>query len=211
MSEKSTSSENDNLMFSGWTVDNSEFDFDDHVGKNKGTKPAKKPGLDIFDEMKNADLKNLDYLNQQTPEMASTFSPLVAMRWFSTVADSSPMRDYHLILTNEIMNLNFWNLKDYPDLQWKLMAACGSGKVQRHQWLAMSQRKKISKLQQFFLQWYPSANDDELNMIINSMNRDDFENFVKSTGATDDELKTTLDTYDKETGSKPEKARKTKK
>jgi hypothetical protein len=169
------------------------------------------PKLDIFDEMRNADLKNLRFLEEQTPELQKTFSPLVAMRWFSAVPDNSPMRDYSLILTNEILNLNFWSLKDHPELQWKLMAACGSGKVLRHQWIPMSKRKQISKVQQFMLQWYPSANNDELNLLTQSMTRDDFENFVKSTGATDSELEDILAAHDKETGYKPEKTGKGKK
>lgn len=189
-------------MFENWLVDEPN-EWDDAAPDPD----AKKPKLDIFVEMRNADLKNLSFLAQQTPELRATFSPLVAMRWFSTIPDSAAsMRDYHLILTNEVVNLNFWVLREHPELQWKLMAACGTGKVHKHQWIPMSKRKTISKVHQYLLNWYPWANEDELNIITNDMNRDDFENFVKSTGATDDELKDAIAIYDKENGS-PQKAK----
>lgn len=206
MNEKSTFN-NDGLMFADWMDSGpSDLDYDeDAVGSSD------KPKLDIFETMKQADRKNLNYLEQQTPKMAASFTPLVAMRWFSAVADNSPLRDYHLIITNEILNKNFWVLSKYPELQWKLMAACGSGTVSRRQWIPMAKRKQISKVQQFMLEWYPNANNDELDLLTQSMTRDDFENFVKSTGATDSELEDILAAHDKETGFKPEKTGKGKK
>lgn len=203
MSEKSTPEENE-FLFDSWVSSTpTTFDEDELVIDSD----AKKPKLDIFVEMRNADLKNLNFLNQQTKALADTFQPLVAMRWFSAIPDSNAgMRDYHLILTNEVMNKNFWVLSKFPDLQWKLMAACGTGKVHKHQWIPMSKRRTISKVHQFMLNWYPWANDDELNLLTNNMTKDDFENFVKSTGATDDELKDALTFFIKESGSK-EKAK----
>lgn len=166
--------------------------------------------LDIFDEMRHADLKNKDFYAGLEPALQKQFSPLVAMRWFSTVPDSSPYKEYAIIMTNEVLNIDFWSLKDHPELQWKLMSMCGTGKVLRHQWIAMPKRKKLSKVKEFMLQWYPSANDQELDLLTNSMNRDEFEYFVKSTGATDTELRDILAEHDKENGRVPEKATKGK-
>ncbi len=194
-------------MFAEWTDTTPvDFDYDGEVSDSSDNQK-----LDIFEEMKQADRKNLNFLKQQTPKMAASFSSLIAMRWFSTVADSSPLVDYHLIITNEILNKNFWVLSKYPDLQWKLMAACGSGTVSRRQWIPMAKRKQISKVQQFMLEWYPTANNDELDLLTHSMTRDDFETFVKTTGATDSELADILAAHDKETGFKPEKTGKGKK
>lgn len=207
MSEKSTTWNNEGLMFENW-LEPQVNDWDDELE----VQDEKKPKLDIFLAMKNADLKNMGFLEEQSQALQDSFSPLIAMRWFSSISDSNAgMRDYHLILTNEVVNMNFWVLREHKELQWKLMAACGTGKVQRHQWINMSKRKTISKVNQYMLKWYPWANEDELKIITNDMNRDDFENFVKSTGAPNDELKDALAIYDQETGSKPEKARKAKK
>lgn len=166
--------------------------------------------LDIFDEMRNADLKNKDFFAGLDPKLQKQFSPLVAMRWFSTVPDNSPFKEYQILMTNEILNIDFWSLKDHPELLWKLMAICGTGKSQRHNWIAMPKRKKLSKVKEYLLQWYPSANDQELDIINQSMNRDEFESFVKSTGCSDAELRDILAEHDKESGFVPEKVAKGK-
>lgn len=160
--------------------------------------------LDIFVEMANADMGNKDFYANLDEDLQKQFSSFPAMRWFSAVSDSSPYRDYTLILTNQVLNMNFWDLTDHPELQWKLMAICGSGQKQRHSWIPMPKRKKTSKIQEYMLQWYPGANDLELEIITKSMNRDDFEQFVKSAGTPDADLKDLLKAYDAENG-KPEK------
>jgi hypothetical protein len=166
--------------------------------------------LDIFDEMAQADLGNKDFYAELEPELQKQFSPLVAMRWFSTVADNSQFKDYTLILTNEILNVDFWSLKDHPELQWKLMSTCGVGKKLRHQWIPMPKRRKISKVAEFMLQWFPSANDQELHILTENLTREDFEQFVKSTGCTEEELKEVVDSFDIDRGVKPAKASKAK-
>lgn len=170
---------------------------------------TKKEKLDIFLEMEHADLQNKDFYSQLKPSLQKDFSPIVAMRWFSSVPDNSKYKEYNLIMTNEMLNVDFWSLQKHPELQWKLMAMCGCGTKLRHQWIPMPKRKKISKLSEFMLQWYPSANNQELE-ILTSVNRDDFEQFVKSTGATDTELRDILKAYDSESGIEPEKETKGK-
>lgn len=163
--------------------------------------------LDIFHVLENADLCNGNFYSNLDEDMKKLFTPLVAMRWFSSVSDSSQFHDYNLLITNEIMNVNFWELTAHPELQWKLLALCGTGKKLRHGWIPMPKRKKINKIQEFMLKWYPSANDQELDLLTGSMNRDDFEQFVKSTGATDDELKELLKAHDNESGRVEEKVK----
>lgn len=177
--------------------------FDDEGTGSHEHKPKK---LDIFDEMANADRGNKDFYANLEPELQKQFSPLVAMRWFSAVPDSSAYKDYTLILVNEMLNVDFWSIKDHPELQWKLMALCGTGKVLRHQWIPMPKRRKISKVDEFMLQWYPSASDQELDILTAKLTRDEFEQFAKSTGCSDEELKEVLNSFDTERGLKPAKA-----
>jgi hypothetical protein len=165
------------------------------------------PKLDIFYELENADLKNMDFYANLEPELQKQFSPLVAMRWMSAVPDISPYKDYYIMMVNGIVNVDFWSLRDHPELQWKLMALAGCGTKIRHSWIPMAKRKKIGKIAEFMLRWYPSANDMELGIIMSGMNRDGFEQFVKTTGASDEELKELLKQYDVENGtSAPKKA-----
>jgi len=170
------------------------------------------PKLDIFDEMAHADLRNKDFYANLDPDLQKQFSPIVAMRWLSAVQDSSVMKDWYLIMVNDVVNWHFWEIRDHPELQWKLMAAAGCGQKQRHAWIPMAKRKKIGKIAEYMLRWYPSYNDQELAIIMAGMDRDGFEQFVKSTGADDKELKELLKDYDTENGtSAPKKASKKRK
>lgn len=165
------------------------------------------PKLDIKVEMAQADLRNKDFYASLEPEMQKQFSPFVAMRWLSAVPDNSPMKDWYIIMVNDIVNWHFWDLQQHPELQWKLMAAAGCGQKQFHNWIPMPKRKKIGKIAEYLLKWYPSYNDQELAIIMSGMDRDGFEQFVKSTGADDKEIKDLLKDYDAENGtSAPKKA-----
>lgn len=166
--------------------------------------------LDIFVEMANADLRNLNFYRNLKPKLQKQFSPLVAMKWFSTVADSSNQRDKILEAVNTRLNTNFWALRDHPELQWMLMASCGRGVKQRHQWINIPKRIKISKVDEFMLQWYPDANNLELKLLTQRLTRDEFEQFAKSAESDDKKLKDVLDAFDEERGIKPKKASKPK-
>lgn len=214
MSEKTSTQEIS--LFGDWgTVETNDFEY--AASSNKDDAPK----LDIWDELRNADLKNLDFYNDLSPELQKQFSSFVAMRWFTCIPDGSKYRDFCLILVNELLNLNFSAFsagksegKDHPELQWKLLAACGPGiSVKRNIGFIKPSRKRkeITKVQEFMLRWYPDANDDELNILTKNMDREGFENFIKSTGATDAELKELLAAHDESNGIVPEKATKGKK
>jgi hypothetical protein len=164
-----------------------------------------KPKLDIFDELRHADMGNKDFYAGLTPDLKKQFSPLVAMRWFSAAQDTSVYKEYVLCLVNEMLNVDFWSIREHPELQWKIMSLCGPGKSIRRQWINMPKRRKISKVGEFMLQWFPSANDQELDILTGKITREDFEQFVKSTGCTEEEYKEVLDSFDIGRGIKPAK------
>lgn len=166
--------------------------------------------LDIFVELENADLRNGNFYSELEPDLQKQFSPLVMMRWFSSTTDSSPYVDYMVQMTNEFVNVDFWSLQKHPELQWRLMAVCGVGKKLRHNWIPMVKKRKLSKLGSFFSEWYPSANNMEIELLIQRTTRDDFEQFVKDTGASDEGLRTALSEFDTHKGIKTEKTKKTK-
>jgi hypothetical protein len=164
-----------------------------------------KPKLDIWDELANADRGNKDFWKNLSPDLQKQFSPLVAMRWFSIAQDNSQYKEYLLRMTNEMLNVDFWSIREHPELQWKIMSLCGVGKVVRRQWINMPKRRKISKVDEFMLQWFPSANELELKILTKNLSREEFEQFVKSTGCSDQELKEVINNFDAERGTKPVK------
>lgn len=164
----------------------------------------KEKKLDIFDELENADMKNYQFYGNLEPELQKQFSPLVMMRWLSSVTDNSPYVDYMVVMTNEFVNVDFWSLQKHPELQWKLMALCGTGRKLRHNWIPMVKKRKLSKLGEYFAEWFPSANDLEIELLIKRTSRDEFEQFVKDTGCSDDELRTAITCFDSHHGIKTE-------
>lgn len=158
---------------------------------------AKKPSLDIFDEMRAADRKDLMWLDRQPDDLAKTFSPLIAMRWFSAVNDRSGLADYYLLMTNEMVNVGFWDLTKYPDLQWKLMAVAGSGRTQAHQWIPGSKKKNTNKLDNFLLGMHPSLNDFEINIIKSKLTRESLKQLLVDSGMPDADIKPLLEDFKK--------------
>lgn len=159
----------------------------------------KKPSLDIKDEMYWADRKKFTWLEEQTPELAKTFSPLIAMKWLS-VADG-PLADYYILMTNEVVNLGFWELSKHPELQWKLMCAAGSGATQRHGWIPLgSKRKVVSKVDAALLELYPQLNNEELTLLRSKYTTESFKQLLLDMGKPDGEIKPLVDEFKKTNG-----------
>jgi hypothetical protein len=163
----------------------------------KKSPSEKKPSLDIFDEMRALDRKDFEWLDNQPEELRKTFSPLIAMRWFSAVGDRCGLADYHVLMTNELVNIGFWDLSKYPDLQYRLMAAAGSGQVQRHNWIPGSKRKNSNKLDKFLLGIYPHLNDDELTILKGKHTVESIKQLCKDTGMPDADVKPIVDDFKK--------------
>lgn len=170
----------------------------------KPKKPAaeKKPSLDIRDEMYHADCKNFNWLSEQEPDLAKTFSPLVAMKWLSVTTDYPRAEaEYYIMATNALVNVGFWDISKHPDLQWRLMCAAGVGTKQRHGWIALSnKRKSVNKLDAFFLTLYPQLNDEELLLLKSKFTKESFKQLLLDTGMPDTEMKPLLDDFKKHYG-----------
>lgn len=159
----------------------------------------KKPSLDIKDEMYWADRKKFSWLEEQSEDLIKTFSPLVAMKWLSV---TNHLPDYHILMTNAILNVGFWDLSKHPELQWKLMCAVGSGQVQKHGWIpfAKSRRKPTGKLNALLLERNPQINDEELSLLRSKFTLETLAEFLRDLAMTDKEIKEILDEFKKTNG-----------
>jgi hypothetical protein len=167
-------------------------------------KPAaeKKPGLDIKDEMFYSDHRVFEWLESQTPEMAKTFSPLVAMKWASVLQNGS-REEYGdaIVNVNLLVNCDFWDLSRHPDLQWRLLCAAGQGVDFRHGWIAMaSSRKKVSKLDAVLLGMHPHLNDEELAILKGKYTVETMRQLLKDMALTDPEIKPLVEEFKKTNG-----------
>jgi hypothetical protein len=162
----------------------------------------KKPGLDIKDEMLYSDYKVFDWLSSQTPEMAKSFAPLVAMKW-QTVLQSGTSDDQVQMLMNcnDFVNVGFWDLSGHPDLQWRLMCSAGMGKEFRHGWIPMAtSKRKVGKLNAVLLELYPQLNDEELTLLLSKFTRETFKQLLLDMGKPDQEIKPLVDEFKKTHG-----------
>ena len=181
--------------------ENKESLANEHFDAYLESKVAKDNKVDIFELLVNIDIGNKYYYDSLPPEQQKTFAPFVAIRWLSSLQNNGKYSSYYLTTTNELVNKHFWVLSgSHQELIYKLMASVGIGTKQRHNWIAGTKKAKLSKVDEFFLQWYPDANEIELEILKSGMDKDGFEQFVKGTGATDEQLRELIKAYEAEEG-----------
>lgn len=160
--------------------------------KEKAAKaePAKKEyKLDIFETLRNIDKQNFDWFSNLTDEQRKGFAAPVIMRWLSAVENTS-LQAYYLNMVNEYVNADFWDIQKHPELVWKLMCVCGAGSVQRHVWIPKkSERRTSSKIEQFILQYNPSINELEMDIIKSRLTKEKLKELAENAGCTDEEIK----------------------
>lgn len=162
----------------------------------KTTKPREFK-LDVWRVLKNLDLRNLNFYDSLNDEEKKAFAPLVLMRWASAVQDNSGFSDYYISTVNSLVNVGFWELSKHPELQWKLLAVCGSGQTQRHGWIASKRKVTTSQLDKFILQFYPSLNDLELDLAKSKFTESSLKQFCRDSGMADNEIKTIITEHKK--------------
>ena len=162
--------------------------------------------LDIFDLMAAVDKRDKGFLDRQTPEMKKGFVPMVTLRWASAV--QGPKQDDYLIAVNEFANVNYHDLYDHPELQFKLLTLAGAGKPQRHQWIPVAkQGKSVTAIQKFVGRYYPLASTAEIDMLISKFTPDTFTDFVNQSGCTPEEAKDAISAFNTKAGIEPKKTK----
>ena len=154
------------------------------MGKSKKLATHK---LDIFETLAAIDRHDTDYLAKKPAEERKGFAPPVVLRWASAVTGAA--QDWFLIAVNERANVHHYDLYQYPDLQYRLIASCGTGDRQRHEWITGSKSNKQSRYD-FILEYWPDANDLELSIILQHLlDGDNLATFLNGTGLQNDEVK----------------------
>jgi hypothetical protein len=83
--------------------------------------------------------------------------------WMSSIENSQDQ--YEMVLRfNEFVNLNWSELKGHPELQAKVLAAIGTGKVVRHDYHMRKQSTVQTKLSDLLLQKYPDIRSEEIGL-----------------------------------------------
>ena len=135
---------------------------------------TKAPMLDTFNRVLPAlDTRNKKLYENLSEEEQKGFSPWLVQRYLSSAESANnAVIEHYLIMTNDIVNVNFSEVKD-PEMTWKLMSMVGIGKSLKHPYIAPSggKRKKKNAFRAWLREQYPHLDDQELDIWISNLDK----------------------------------------
>lgn len=130
--------------------------------------------LDMFKRVLPAlDTRNKTLYENLSEEEMKGFSPWLVQRYLSSAESANnAIIEHYLIMTNEIVNTNFSEVKD-PEMTWKLMSMVGIGKSLKHPYIAPGggKRKKKNAFKAWLSEQYPHLDDQELDIWISNLDK----------------------------------------
>ena len=135
---------------------------------------TKAPMLDMFKRVLPAlDTRNKKLYENLNEEEMKGFSPWLVQRYLSSAESANnAIIEHYLIMTNDIVNVNFSEVKD-PEMTWKLMSMVGIGKSLKHPYIAPGggKRKKKNAFKAWLSEQYPHLDDQELDIWIGNLDK----------------------------------------
>lgn len=150
------------------------------------SKTKKESTLTLAMELPAMDYRNLNFYNNLSDEHKKEISLWILMRYMSSSQNDAEL---HLTLVNGVVNKNFSVIAKHPELQWKLLAICGTNKKQFHPWIAPGKRAKKNRLEETLSGFFPLMKDSDLEMLQQINSKEDFEKFFKDNGYDDKTIK----------------------
>ena len=156
-------------------------------------KTKKEPAIALKDIMAALDKKDRGFYSRLTDEQKKAFVPWMMMRYASSAQGRNAA--HYLFMVNELVNKNFSDVSKHPELQWLLMTAAGSGKVEFHPYIKPpNSKKKKDKLSEFVYSIYPNFKRDDIELFLLLNTREDLKELAKDHGYDD---KTIADIFGK--------------
>lgn len=149
----------------------------------------KKSTLTLDMELPAMDLRNMSFYHDLSDEHKKEIGLWILMRFMSS---SQGATEHHLMMVNDLVNHNFSNLAKHPELQWKLLALCGTGRKQYHPWIAPPKGIKKNKLEAAILEFFPLMRDEDLELLMQINDTEAFTQFFKENGLDDKSIKELL-------------------
>ena len=141
----------------------------------------------------NLDMGNKEWYNSLDSELKKTFSSYVSMRFASSVKSNKILQESYIESVNEFCNKYFSTIQKHEGdslLFWKLLCLCGSGQKQFHPWLKAPKGKgKKTKIFDFLQSCYPNYKNDEIETLINVLDKKEIKELAKQAGLDDKEIK----------------------
>jgi len=153
----------------------------------------KKYKLDLFKTLESIDRGNKTYYQNLTEEEKKGYAALVLMRYMSSLPSQNSQADLSVILTNDIVNVGFWELSNHPELQHQLMCVVGTGVKQHRPWISKKKTTNTPNLDEFFSKIYPDVNITELNILKTDLTTDALETLCRAHGESKADTKKILE------------------
>ena len=133
--------------------------------------------LDLFKQVLPAlDTRSKTFFENLNKKQQEEFekSQWVIQRYLSSAESSSnSIIEHYLIMTNEIVNVHFSEIKDHPEMLSKLMNIVGIGKSLKHPFISPSTKRTYENA---FKQWLFDSNheinDQELDILFHSFTKE---------------------------------------
>jgi hypothetical protein len=150
----------------------------------KATKAYKN---DLFKDVIPAlDRRDIKYYSTLNEEQQKDISIWILTRWMSSIAKNQADQLYAV---NVVVNSKSKYLAKHKELQWMLLAITGTGKPERHVWIAPPKGIKKNKVEEAVLARYPMLRDDELELMLKINDQDSLEDFFRECGYDDIAIK----------------------
>jgi hypothetical protein len=148
---------------------------------------AKETLIDLKDLLNAIDRKDKLFYRKLTPEQKKEFSPWLTMRW-ATSCELNEYNEYFVPLVNAVVNKNFSDLKNHPELTWMTIAICGERNTRRR-FMKPPKGKKKNKLQEFVSDLYPQMKLDDIDAFIAVNTPDDLKTLARTYGYDEETIK----------------------
>lgn len=136
------------------------------------------------------DNRSNKWLSELTAEDLKGVSLWVLMRFISSCnSNYDEIRDHYLIMTNEIVNLDFNALNGHDELRMRLLQMVGIGSKQYHPWIPPGKKNTRDAISQWLSKKYPELNEDEI-AIYRNQDEHSLKELAYQSGLTDKEVKT---------------------
>lgn len=151
----------------------------------------KKPAIELKEVMGALDKRKRDWYDNLTDEKRKAFSPWMMMRYASSVQGRNAA--HYLLMVNDLVNKDFSSISKHPELQWKLMSACGTGKVEFHPYIKPpTARKKKNQLIELINTLYPHMKADEVELFLEINSKQDLKQLMEAHGYDDKTIRDIL-------------------
>jgi hypothetical protein len=148
--------------------------------------------IDLKTVLAAIDLGSKDSWDEFNDEERKSVAFYLLNRYVSSVkTGNQDLAEHYLILTNEFVNKNFYQLSKHPKLLWQLMCACGheSKKIHFHEWISLNRKSEGGgKKAQFLRDIYPNAKLDEIEILAKMMSTKEVKQLAKDHGYSDKQI-----------------------